>query len=186
MAFDAVAPAPILPVPRPRRKRRRDDVSPLNRTALIVGYGAFGAGVGAAVALMFYQASPLIVSAFAGSALAAAVVLAVVCAARRPWHGMALLLIAVAAAIAPSAGVFLFPQPIAVQYAPVAIVAALLVASLAFGRRFVAAFSIAMVGLLLAAPVSRRDLDFWPLGLSCRSKAARAAGRFIQRFGLAP
>lgn len=163
MAYDA-ATLPQATASHVRvRRRRRPEISRVNRVGLTLGYMSFGAGLGAVAALALDQLAPGLVAPIAGSTLAGAVVLAVWCASKLPGSGHPLLALAIVAGGAPAVGVFLLSSAATLELAALTLCAALLALTLIHGRRFLVAFSVAMLGLLLAAPMGAAAM-IWTFG----------------------
>jgi len=169
MAFDAVTPlfssAPATPADARRFPvTAGGEISMLNRIVLTLGYSAFGAAAGGAAALLLGQLAPGVVTALAAGPLIAALVVAGVCVALLDNRNAApLLLLAVVAAAASPASVFLFSSASLLDTAAVVFVGALAAVSIVYCRKFAAAFAVAMLGLLLAAPMGAAAV-VWAFG----------------------
>lgn len=160
MAFDGALPAvhdpaPLTPIPAVEQGlpvHAGGDISVLDRVVLLIGYGAFGLALGAGAALLMSGLPDWLVLVFAAAPASAAVVMAGVCARQVNVWLSPLIVIAVATTLAAVAAAFLLEDTSRLA-GMVCVGAGVLAVTVLFCRRFVAAFSLALLGLLLAAPV---------------------------------
>lgn len=168
MAFDAVtpsfSPAPVArPAPPSMPVRAGGYISLLDRAVLTFGYTAFGAAVGAGVALLLGRLAPEMVTMLAVAPMIAALIVAAFSMRLVNARATPLLVLVIAAALASPASVFLYSTPKLLDAAAFVFTAALLSVSLLFCRRFAAAFSLALLGMLLAAPMGAASV-VWAFG----------------------
>lgn len=168
MAFDAAtpnfAPAPVAPASRRSLPVvAGGEISMLDRTVLTLGYTAFGAAAGGVAALMLGRLAPEVVTVLAAAPVIVGIVVATRSVAMINAWAMPLLVLVIAAALASPVSVFLLSSASWLDAAAAVFIGTLLLVSLAFCGRFAAAFAVAMLGMLLAAPMGAAAV-VWAFG----------------------
>jgi hypothetical protein len=162
MAFDGALPSEPLRVARLTAIDASErgfpvfaggEISVIDRLVLMVGYAAFGLAVGAGAAFFLSGMTPLLLIALAVAPVLTAILLAVVCVRQLRIWAAPLIVGGVAAALAAPAGAFIFNDTSRMGMATGIAAALLCLVTITFCRRFIAAFSMAVLGLVLAAPI---------------------------------